>query len=185
MQPVAIIALLLAIVLGVGLVGLWMLLQRQTQANARLLRRVQDLEAVRPVPGVEGATPSEWTVQVGGLAIPIRALTTEQWALAMGELPQYLFTYITTKSNSKLSDEKQLTEMVGMAQRWILACATQPVALERLTIPEAMQALTTISRVNGVDAALRELLRQRLEPATPRQNGDALRTATEPATKHN
>jgi hypothetical protein len=185
MQPEMIAVLLLAIVLGVGLIGLWSMLKTQTQTNARLQRRVQDLEAAKLLP-TEGAK-GEWAVQVGGRSVPIRALTTEQWALAMGELPQWLFSYVLARGKSaNANDPKQLAEMSQMAQRWVLACAVgEPPDISRMTVPESLEALTTISRLNGVDMALRELLRQRLDPSTTGQRSDTVQPTTQRTTRSN
>lgn len=139
------------------------------ELQARLLR-------LEPAPGLSGAkTP--WTVQVGGEPVELKALTDEQWTAALGELPGFLLSYLGGKQAGKANDPEILKKATTTAKTWILACALEPqkARLERLTVPEALEAVKTISALNGVDAALGNFFRERLLGAETRHGGPAVR----------
>jgi len=148
------------------------------QENRELRARLEALEAkFQLTPGLEGARDS-WTIQVGGEGIEVQALTDEQWVMALGELPSFLLEYSISKTSRKGGDDTALLKKLHQtAQQWILACAVGEVKIQRLTIPEARDALATISRLNGVDAALQEFLQQRLLGNASGPGGNTVRPA--------
>ncbi|MBF6595819.1 MAG: hypothetical protein IVW51_15450 [Thermaceae bacterium] len=153
----------------------------KTQIELENLRRqVADLESrlavLQPTPGVSGAQ-KPWTVQVGGEPVELRALTEAQWVAALGELPVFLLTYIAGKQTGNSDDPELLGKIRLTAQTWIVACAIQPdgLRLERLTIPEAAEAVKVIAALNGVDQALAQFFRERLLSHAARPGGEAVR----------
>jgi hypothetical protein len=153
----------------------------KTQIELETLRRqVADLEvrlaALQPTPGLSGAQ-KPWTVQVGGEPVALRALTESQWVAALGELPAFLLTYIAGKQSGNSDDPELLGKIRLTAQTWIVACALKPdeLRLERLTIPEAVEAVRVIAALNGVDQALAQFFRERLLGHAARPGGAAIR----------
>ncbi len=53
--------------------------------------------------------------------------------------------------------------MVETAKRWISACAIpgQDFNLDRLTLPEAVAAISSIAEANGITEGLRRFFRER------------------------
>jgi len=131
---------------------------------AELKARLARLEPTSGLPPVDG-----WQVSVGGEVVALRALTPAQWAIALQDLPGFLFAYAATQARGDEASQEVLERLVSTAQQWIVACALTPgeLHLERLTIPEAVEALKVISRLNGVDTALGEMLQKKLRLSTP------------------
>jgi len=156
------------------------------QENRELRARLEALEAkLHPAPGLEGAHDS-WAIQVGGESIELRALSDEQWTMALGELPSFLLEYSISKASHKGGDDAALLKkLYQTAQQWILACAITEVKIQRLTIPEARSALITISHLNGVDAALQEFLQQRLLGNASGPGGNTVRPAPQRSAETN
>lgn len=141
--------------------------ERILQLEAELAELRARLARLEPVSGLPA--PGEWAVQVGGQSVALRALTPAQWAAALQDLPGFLFAYVAAQERGQSADEELLNKLVETAQRWVLACAINPgeVQLERLTIPEALEAIRRISALNGVDSALGEMLQKKLRLSTP------------------
>lgn len=146
---------------------------RLAQLDSSVSARIGQLE---PTPGLSGSK-DPWTVQVGGQSVELKALTDEQWVRALGELPAFLLAYIGGKQGGKANDPEILKRAKTTAQSWILSCALRPqeVRLERLTVPEALEAVKVIAGLNGVDAALGQFFRERLLGPAAGSGGAALR----------
>jgi hypothetical protein len=137
------------------------------QLQAELAELRARLARLEPIPGLPAS--DDWSVRVGGQPVVLRALTPAQWAVALQDLPGFLFAYVSAQERGQSADEELLNKLVETAQRWILACAINPgeVQIERLTIPEALEAIRRISALNGVDSALGEMLQKKLRLSTP------------------
>ena len=156
--------------------------ERASEADAAALRgRLSELERqARPVPGVD-AGEKRWLVTVGGVEAPIRALPPGEWAKALSELPDFLFTYAMAKAKGEGKEalqEGELEKLTARAREWI-AVSLVPAAgeevrpdLDHLTVPEAMDAIVRISRLNGLDENLAAWFRERLHTDPPRARQD-------------
>ena len=151
-------------------------LERVIGELAALRARVELLEsAARPVPGARGASEAEPVVHVGGRPVRIRALPPAEWVRALRELPDFVMMLARARAESargQLSEEEAtrlLEQAVETARRWITASAVpgQEYDLDLLTVPEAEEAVATITRLNGVDDALAEFFRSLREGAAP------------------
>lgn len=140
--------------------------ERIEQLERELAELRAQLARLQPVPG-QPAAGEEWSITVGGERVQLRALTPAQWAVALRDLPSFLFAY-AANAQTGAADQEVLERLTATAQQWILACALDAgnIRMERLTIPEAVEALKTISRLNGVDAQLGEMLQKKLQPST-------------------
>ena len=140
---------------------------RIARLEAELEALKQQIRSLAPLAGLP--LPDEsWQVSVGGETVQIRALTPAQWVIALQDLPGFLFTYAANEAAGGAPQEETLERLIELARQWIIACAINPaeLRLERLTIPEALEAVKTISRLNGIDAQLGEMLKKKLMPST-------------------
>lgn len=139
--------------------------ERIQQLEAELADLKARLARLEPTPG---QPVGEWTVPCGGQAVEIRALTPAQWAVALGDLPGFLFAYVAGQVRGDGNDQETLEKLLSTARQWLVACALEPekLHLERLTIPEAVEVLKRISALNGVDTALSEMLQKKLRLST-------------------
>jgi hypothetical protein len=121
----------------------------------------QELGELRAVLRYTPLVGAAWSVVCGGEVVQLRALTPVQWVGALDELPAFLFAYVqgTTEDN-----EKVLEKLATTAKSWLLACAVEPknLSIERLTIPEALEAVKKIASLNGIDTALASALEKKM-----------------------
>jgi len=147
------------------------------KALEKLVAKVADLawkverlnRLATPIPGADGEEGVEPVVYVGGRPVRIRALSPAEWVKAAGEFPDLAVAMIKAAAEKKGGEGEASVEVlekaVETAKRWITATAVpgQEFDLELLTVPEAEQAILTIARLNGLDAALAQFFRGRGE----------------------
>lgn len=108
-----------------------------------------------------GLSPREelFTVTVGGKRVELRALPPSEWVSAAGELPAFVLSLVKAEAG----DKEALDFVVETAKRWISACAIpgQDYNLDRLTLPEAVAAVSSIAEANGITEGLRRFFRER------------------------
>jgi len=167
------------------------------RAQAAELARSAELQALRgrlgelerqsrPLPGTDRKEKT-WELVIGGQAFPIKALPAGEWARAMQDLPDFLFSYAITKTEGRGDLQgPELEKLMSRAQDWIAAShAGEGVRpdLDHLTVPEAMDAIVRISRLNGLDENLAAWFRGRGDPdaSASRPNREKVRDQAQPS----
>lgn len=153
---------------------------RQAELQA-VYGRLGELERQsRPLPGIDRGEKA-WELTIGGQAVPVKALPPDEWARALQDLPDFLFSYAIAKTESRGDLQgPELEKLMSRARDWITASATGEGVrpdLDHLTVPEAMDAIVRISRLNGLDENLAAWFRERGQPhaAAARQDRKEVR----------
>ena len=156
-------------------------LREAQRENALLAERVRALEqSTLPIAGVDQGEKT-WTVLVDSQEVALKAMPPLAYASALNELPSFLFAYASAKTRGEDLSGEDLVTLVQHAKSWILVCALDREGveprLERLSVPEAMQAVVTISRLNGLGSQLAAFFQGRLDGPDARPHSEALRSA--------
>jgi len=158
---------IILIALAISAWAVWMV-RSVRRHEAELQQRLAELEQkTLPIPGIDQGE-KRWALTIGGNPVEIHALPPAEWARALQDLPDFLFSYALAKQGggSEGMKAEELEKLTARARDWIAASIVDTSEgvrpdLDHLTVPEAMDAVVRISRLNGLDENLAAWFRSR------------------------